>query len=515
MVDGRLLSGSRNSQIARERATTLGGLRKQLELLTIEASRQVQSVEQAEEPPSLHEFIQEAWPVLEPKTSFVDGRHIQAICEHLEAVFYGDILRLLINMPPRFMKSTIVSVMWPVWCWIQQPSIRWLCSSYALSLAIRDNRRCRQLIQSNWFQLKYGSIFQFSGDQNVKGRFENTAMGTRLAVSTLSSATGEGGDYLLCDDPHAIDDKESETAREATRDWWNTTWSTRLNDPQTSRMVCVGQRIHFDDISGMLIEQGGWECLILQAEFEPERACSTRIWQDWRTHEGELLWPERFPQEVLDEQKRKLGSFGYASIYQQSPVPATGGTFQQAWARYFEIKGDHYVLHTKYGHHKPVPIRACRNEAVCDLAVSEREQSDFFIIQTWAITPENECLLLHQLRGHFTNPDQQKKAVELYERFAWMVFWIENVAYQLAYVQQLRNYELEEEVSPGLYRKRVVSIPVRPWRPFRDKVARAGVAAVKMEAGDMYFMLGAPYLTESSLRSSSSQSRRKKTKSMD
>ncbi len=221
------------------------------------------------------------------------------------------------------------------------------------------------------------------------------------------------------------------------------------------------------------------------------------FWQDPRTQEGELLWPQRFSRTTLDMLKRDLGSGGYAAQYQQSPVPATGGTFQEAWKCYFEIEGDYYILHTKYGKRKAVSIRTCRNEAVCDLATSERQQSDFFVIEVWAITPENECLLLHQVRGHFNNPDQQKRAIEVYERYAPSKFWVEQVAYQLAYIQQLRSYEIKEEIAPDVYRVvKVVSIPVMSWKPFRDKEVRASVAAVKMEAGDMYWLQGAAYLIE-------------------
>jgi phage terminase large subunit-like protein len=210
-----------------------------------------------------------------------------------------------------------------------------------------------------------------------------------------------------------------------------------------------------------------------------------------------LLWAAKFPLSVIGRLKDNLGPYGFAAQFDQAPIPTTGAIFQEAWKRYFEIEGDYYILRTKQGRRKPVKISACRNEAVCDLATSEKAQSDFFVIQTWAITPENECLLLNQLRGHFNNPDQQKKGIELYEQYAWMRFWVEQVAYQLAYIQQMRSYEVKEEVEKDVYRvTRVVSIPVMSWKPFRDKVARASVAAVRMEAGDMYWLAGAAYLQE-------------------
>ena len=451
---------------------------------------------------SFRAFVKKAWQVLEPSTPLKWTWFHDAICEHLQAVYEGQIHRIVINIAPGHTKSTLVSQIFPMWVWTRNPAYRWLCASTSLDLAIRDNRNSRYLAESEWYRACYGrefhvnqTQFDMSQDQSVKSYFENDHKGYKMAVSVGSKGIGKRGDGLIIDDPH--DPMEGDVKRQEVLEWYAQTWTSRLNDMETGAMIIVGQRIHDEDLCGHVLKLGGWEHLCLPEEYEASRKSYTSIgWCDPRDEEGELLWPEKFSNEVLDKLKDGLGSFGYSAQYGQLPVPSAGGIFKQEWARYFEIEGGYYILHTKYGARKPVSIRSCRCEAVCDLAVSEREQADFFVIQTWAITPENECLLLHQLRGHFTNPDQQKKAVELYEQFAWMIFWIENVAYQLAYIQQLRNYELEEEVSPGLYRKRVVSIPVRPWKPFRDKVARAGVAAVKMEAGDLYWLMRAPYLKD-------------------
>lgn len=452
-------------------------------------------------------FIKESWNVLEPATPLLWNWHIDAIAEHLTAVLNGEITRLVVNIAPGHMKSTIFSVMWPAWSWTNDPSIRWLCASHSLGLAIRDNRNCRLLIESEWYRSCYGDVFDLAPDQNAKSFFENDHRGYRLAVSVGSRGIGKRGTHLLIDDPN--DAKASEADVEKTLHWFGQTWLSRLNDQEHGSMVVTGQRLDEEDLSGHILKNlKGWEHLNLPTEYEPARKCYTGIswdeksvWKgcDPREQEGELLWRDKFPPKVLESLKAGLGSFGYSAQHQQAPVPATGGTFKKEWARYFEISedGEHYILHTKYGRRKPVPIRACQNEAVCDLAVSEREQADFFVIEVWAITPENECLLLHQVRGHFHNPDQQKRAIEVYELYALVKFWVEKVAYQLAYIQQLRNYEVKEEIEPNVYRVvRVVSIPVMPWTPFRDKVARAGVAAVKMEAGDMYWLMNAPYLTD-------------------
>ena len=118
-------------------------------------------------------FVRHAWPIADPAV-FVPGWHIDAIAEHLEAVTAGEIKRLIINVPPRHMKSTCVSVLWPAWVWgpLARPGVKWLFASYAANLAIRDSVRCRRIIESAWYQALWGDVVQLSGDQNTKARFE-------------------------------------------------------------------------------------------------------------------------------------------------------------------------------------------------------------------------------------------------------------------------------------------------------------------------------------------------------
>src|ERR1039457_1175703 len=128
----------------------------------------------------LHAFVRQAWRVLEPETRFVDGMHVHAICDHLQAVSEGRIRNLIINVPPGHAKSLLTAVFWPAWVWISHPETRWLFSGYREPLATRDSVKCRRLIESDWFQARWGHRFQFAGDQNAKNRFENTATGYRV-----------------------------------------------------------------------------------------------------------------------------------------------------------------------------------------------------------------------------------------------------------------------------------------------------------------------------------------------
>jgi hypothetical protein len=224
----------------------------------------------------LHEFVVQAWQVLEPETRLIEGVHLDAICEHLQAVTEGRLRNLIINVPPGHAKSLLTSVFWPAWTWIDHPESRWLFSSYREPLATRDSVKCRRLIESEWYQERWGDRYQFTGDQNQKQRFENDRTGYRVVVP-MSSGTGERGDYVVVDDPHSVDQAQSDAERTSAVDWWNGSMSTRLNDFATGHKVVIQQRLHEADLTGDLLARGGYELLCLPAEFEPDRRCSTSI----------------------------------------------------------------------------------------------------------------------------------------------------------------------------------------------------------------------------------------------
>lgn len=281
---------------------------------------------------SLAHFIKEFWPIVEPGTEYLHNWHIDAIAEHLEAVTRGEIRNLLINMPPRCAKSLLVCVFWQTWVWTFRPESRWIYASYAQSLSVRDSLKCRRIIESPLYQKLWGDRFQLTGDQNTKMKFENDKTGHRIATSVDGVGTGEGGDFVLFDDPHAAGDMYSDKKIFTSVEWWDVTMSTRLNNPKTGAKIGVMQRLGERDLSAHILKQGGYEHLMLPMEFEPDRKCITSIgWEDPRTELGERLWPERFSENSIAEYKRRLGSNGYAGQYQQRPTPAGGGMFKKEW----------------------------------------------------------------------------------------------------------------------------------------------------------------------------------------
>lgn len=274
-------------------------------------------------------FVREAWHVLEPTAKYAHGWHIDAICEHLEAVTDGRINRLLINVPPGSSKSLLVSVMWQAWEWGPKglSSLRYLTTSFNDGPVKRDTRKCRDLMLSDWYRSLWPEV-----ELNRTGEtsFSNTKTGTREGVA-FGSLTSQRGDRLVIDDPHSTETAESPTERQATTRKFREGAQNRLNDQTLSAMVVIMQRLHEEDVSGVIKEVGmDFVHLMLPMEFEPERACSTSIgFSDPRKEEGELLDPVRFPQEAVDKLKRDMGSYAYAGQYQQRPAPRSGGMFQR------------------------------------------------------------------------------------------------------------------------------------------------------------------------------------------
>ena len=296
---------------------------------------------------SLRVFVEQAWHIIEPGTPFVPNWHIDAICEHLEACSRHEIQNLLINIPPRCMKSILVSVMWPCWKWTHDPHWRWLFASYAQNLSTRDSVKCRNIIKSPWYQRNWGHMFVLTDDQNQKTRFENDKTGLRIATSVGGLATGEGGNAVVVDDAHSAEQASSQVEREGALQWWDETMSTRQNDPKKNCRVVVMQRLHERDLAGhILAKNSGYVHLMLPMEFEPDRKCVTYApgfhagmgpgfsagrFEDPRTTEHELLWPERNDRPSVTSLKNELREYGTAGQLQQRPVPRGGGMFKRQW----------------------------------------------------------------------------------------------------------------------------------------------------------------------------------------
>lgn len=403
-------------------------------------------------------FVREAWPIVSP-TPLIETLATDAIAEHLQAVTRGQIRDLLINVPPRFAKSTLVSVLWPVWEWIDNPALRILGSSYALKLAIRDAVASRRLIRSEWFQLRWGHKLQLSTDQDAKGRYDTTAGGFRIATSVDGSATGDGGDRILVDDPHSAKGAQSDAERETAIEWWTQTMSTRANDPKTVRRVIVMQRLHERDLSGHVIAEGGFEHLRLPMRFNPKARCRTSIgWVDPRTEEGELLAPERFDEAATRKLEKGLGSYGTAGQLDQQPTPAGGGILKRAdFRRYSEL-----------------PAQLDRIVLSVDAAFKGKESSDPVALQAWGAVGAFRYLI--SSRAERMGFGATKQAIrDLYNRIAGEFGRIDAV-----YIEDKAN-------GPAIVDELVGFIPgLIAVDPQGGKLARAFACQPQIEAGQVF-----------------------------
>lgn len=279
-------------------------------------------------------FVREAWQVLEPNAPLVWNWHLDALCNHLEAITDGRINRLGVNVPPGSSKSMIVSVMWQAYEWGPRGlrSMRYLTTSFNDGPVKRDTRKTRDLIMSDWYQALFPDVRM---TRTGETSFANSDTGTREGVA-FGSLTSQRGDRLIVDDPHSTETAESEVDREKTTRKFREGALNRLNDQEKSAIVVIMQRLHEEDITGVIQKLGmGFTWLILPMEYEPGRAKPTSIgFEDPRAEEGELLDPVRFPRHVVEALKRDMGSYAYAGQYQQRPAARDGGLFKRSWFKF-------------------------------------------------------------------------------------------------------------------------------------------------------------------------------------
>lgn len=283
----------------------------------------------------LSKFVENAWGVLEPKKPYLDNFHIGLFCEHLEAISMGQLGspgRLIVNMPPRYMKSTIGTVAWPCWSWIRWPEKRFVAASYSLALSLKHSTDRRSLIESAWYQRAWGRRFRLRDDQNTKSDFGNTRRGAMLATSVGGSSTGRGGDFLLIDDPTDPRRAASDNLRLEANQWFDHTFESRLDDKINGGIVLVMQRLHDQDLTGHLLARDeGWHHLKLEAEATKRTIYSFPLsGKEVIREEGDVLWPERQDRDALEKAKKTMGP-QFGAQMQQDPTPLGGGFFQRSW----------------------------------------------------------------------------------------------------------------------------------------------------------------------------------------
>ena len=306
------------------------------------------------------------------------------------------------NIPPRHMKSLIVSVFWPVWVWIKRPEKKWIFSSYGQDLSTRDSIKCRTLIESPKFQRKYGN--RFSLTKNTEKHLQNNWSGYRIATSVTGKATGEGADFIVGDDLHNVLESESALELLKVQRYWGEVIPSRLNDKAHGMRTIVMQRTNDADVTGY------WESICrdlvilkLDIYFDPDERCKTRVgWADPRTEKDELLWPEKLPLEQVKDLERELGEYAFSCQYRQNPVPRGGAIIKQEWLdrnryRYADVRN------MKFG----FKIQSW------DTAFKTGEENDFSCCVTLGAIGQ-DYYLIDCWVGKMTYPDLKKFVVRMW-----------------------------------------------------------------------------------------------------
>lgn len=428
-------------------------------------------------------FAEAAWTIVEPGTSFIPGLHVDAICEHLQAVAEGKILKLLINVPPRHSKSLLTSVLFNAWWWTREPQGRFLSGSYALALATMDSVRTRRVVTSKWYMDRWPRVV-IQDDQAQKQYFANTASGQRQVTSVGGTTTGLGADAaLLLDDPISAQQAESAIMRQQCLQWYRESFSTRSNTAKTARIVIM-QRLHHQDLSGYLLREEGndWDHLLLPMEYAGAKKKTSIGWEDPRTKEGELLWPLRYTNNEVASLKKTLGSVAYAGQMAQNPIPRGGATFRTEWIRFWYREGegvpDPFVLQKSNGEMMEVPQRPLpkiddnTKVASFDLSFKGGADNDYVVGQVWGTAPGARSIfyMLDQIRGRFDFVATVAAIRQLLDREPANVVLVEDKANGSAVISALKS-----EI-PGI-------VPINPQG---GKESRASACAPLFEAGQVW-----------------------------
>ena len=394
---------------------------------------------------SLAEFVKKGWHVLEPTTPLQWNWHLEAMCDHVQALFEGRIAKnnLLLLVPPGSMKSLIVSVFAPAWWWIDHPEWRGIFSSANPRVTIRDSTRCRDLILSDWYQRIAAPKWRMVDDQNTKQLFRNTKRGWRMAVSANAKVTGDRADGLFWDDLLDAAEAQSQTERDTVIYWYDHAFANRLASPTKGIRCGVMQRLHEVDPAGHVIESGEYEVLEIPQEFQELTEKHPRVttsigWTDPRTKPGELMFPSFFTEAFLAKERRRLGpSTGYAAQHNQQPAPAGGILFKREWWKLMKMPPDWKELPME-------KLRAAlgirRIASGWDTALGEKQSNDFTSNHVIAEL-ENKYLVLHWHQDRMNAPTTKTSVVTNHARWNPEAVPIEGEgsASGKAIVQMLKN----------------------------------------------------------------------------
>jgi predicted phage terminase large subunit-like protein len=410
----------------------------------------------------LSSFICRAFETVAPGEKFLPNWHIQAMAYQLEQVISGKSKRLIIVLPPRQLKSISVSVALPAFLLGQDPTRKIINVSYSDALAVKFHNDTRALMRTEWYRRIFPGT-RIGQSKNTESEFMTTRRGGRLATSVGGTLTGRGGNFIIIDDPMKPEEAASEAARQRVIQWFETTLLSRLNDKTSDVIIVVMQRLHVDDLAGVLLQKGGWDLLELQAIAEEEQDIPLASGTCFHRSVGHVLHEEREPAGALEELKAAMGTLAFSAQYQQRPVPLEGNLIKRSWIKYYDVA--------------PAPDPEDTFVISWDTANKASELASHSVGTAWLVHSRN-CYLLDLVRGRFDFPTLQRAVVTLKTRWPEATILIEDKGSGISLIQQLRADEM----------------PVIAINPEGEKATRVYTVQPMFESGAVYFPKNAPWL---------------------
>ena len=397
---------------------------------------------------------------------FLDNFHIQLLCAEVDRIRTQANTRLAIALPPRSLKSIIISVALPAWLLGHDPGTEIVCASYGQELADKLSADCRRIMLTPWYRRLFPATRLV---RQAMHHLETIQGGKRYATSVGGSLTGIGAHVIIVDDPLKPDEALSDAERNKANDWARHTLFTRINDKADDRIIIVMQRLHEDDMIGHVLECAPFELLAFPAIAQEDETHRVKTPFGTLVHsrlEGEALHPAREPLEVLEKQRRLLGAAFFAAQYIQSPTPPGGGLVKLEWFQRYDPA------------RKPQFARIVQS---WDCASKANQLADYSVCTTWGVTSSKEIYLLHVYRARLEYPDLKRKIREQAEELRAGIVLIEDAASGIQLLQELKR--------EGFAR-------LRPIKPLGDKVMRMAAQTPAIEAGRVYIPTDAAWLTD-------------------
>lgn len=371
----------------------------------------------------LSTFIQRCFMELNPATKYLYNWHIDLIASKLEDVRLGKCKRLIINIPPRNLKSICASIAFPAWLLGQDPALNIICASYGQDLSSKLALDCRNVMQSSWYQ----ALFPHTQLANTSADdFKTTKRGGRMATSVGGVLTGRGADILIIDDPMKPEEAISDTQRAAANDWFDSTAYSRLNSKKDGAIIIIMQRLHLDDLVGHVLENESWDVLSLPATaMEETTYCFNSLWGK-QTHIrklGEPLHAEREPAHILQMIRETVDEYNFSAQYQQSPVPLGGGFIKKDWLRLLEP------------HDFPTSFDQIVQS--WDTASKATQLADYSVCTTWG-SKNGKHYLLNVWRGRVDFPQLKEAFIQQYNAYKPNVILVEDKSSGTSLIQELK-----------------------------------------------------------------------------